>query len=300
MKPSPETKVIDLSIIIVSYNTVELTDACISSIYQSLFPGQLRFEVIVIDNNSQDGSGQRIKKKYPQVRLFENNENRGFGMANNQGISEAWGKTILLLNSDIFVLNNAIEKLYDFQKQQGVMTICGGKLFNQDNTPQASAGPAYSLFHIFIALFLKGDYLHITRYSPTAVKNVDWIMGACVMASATAFKSVGGFDEGIFMYMEEIDWMHRAKQKGYLVKFYPNAHFIHVGHASSSGRETPILNVFRGFIYFYKKHSSYFSQRLLQLVLIKKAILAICLFLIINQPQDRNLYQKALKIAWKF
>lgn len=290
-------KKVDLSIIIVSYNTKSLLDKCLKSVYQSLTKGTFSYELIVVDNASTDDSQRMIEKKYPQVHLLKNTSNVGFGRANNQGISQAKGHMILFLNSDIEVIGDAIVKLYQFSHTLPVKSAVGGKLFNSDKSPQPSCGPAYSLLNIFTALFFKGDYLNFTRYSPSLVKKVDWIMGACMLIPRLAFKEVGGFDEGIFMYMEEIDWQYRAQKKGYQIYFYPESHFMHVGAGSSTGRATPILNVFRGFLYYYKKHYNNWNLYILRVILVTKSLVAVGLFTVLNKKDDQKLYKEAFKIA---
>jgi|SRR3989344_5558850 len=290
-------KEINLSIIIISYNTWKLTDQCLSSIFMSLAGTLISYEVIVVDNASQDRSGELIKKHYPTVRLLDNYENVGYGKGNNQGIQAARGAVVLLLNSDILVLDQAVEKLYQFFITLPAKSITGGKLFNLDYSPQDSCGPGYTLPVIFAALFLKGDHLHVTRYSPDKVRSVDWVMGACIMARRVDFGAIGGFDENIFMYMEEIDWQYRAKRLGYRIVFYPHAHFIHKGAGSSSGHRTPILNVFQGLKYFYKKHYNLAENIILRVLLVYKSLLAIGLFTILNRKNDQKLYFTALKMA---
>lgn len=288
---------LELSMLIISYNTKKLLDKCLHSIYQSLVNKSLRFEVIVVDNASTDGSVELVKELYPQVVLIKNSLNVGFGRANNQGIKKAMSKNILFLNSDTEVMDDAIEKLYRYFKTLPQKSGVGGKLFNPDNTPQPSCGPAYSLWHIFTALFLKGDYLNLTRYSPQRIIKVDWVMGACMVLPREAFREVGGFDEGIFMYMEEIDWQYRAKRQGYQMSFYPDAHFIHTGAGSSQTRTTPILNVFHGFLYYYKKHFPGWRLGVLRVILVLKAVVAIVLFALMHKKEDQKLYFEALKIS---
>ncbi len=242
---------IELSIIIVSYNTKKITQDCIKSIEVSLKQASMSYEIIVVDNASTDGSIQMLQN----FKLLSNTTNLGFAKANNQGVKEAKGRYIFFLNSDTIVLDNAIEKLLTFYKQNEItIQFLGGKLLNKDHSAQPSCGPFYSLPVIFGALFLKGDYWGLTRYSPNAVKEVDWVSGACILTKKEYFQTIGGFDEQIFMYMDEIDLLYRAKQKRYRVFFYPDAEFIHFGTASSAGRTYPILQVYKGFLYFYNKH----------------------------------------------
>lgn len=288
---------IDLSIIIISFNTKQLTTNCIKSIVESFKKSTLKYEILVVDNNSSDGSGQLIRKLFPKVKLILNHQNVGYGKANNQGIKSAAGEVVLLLNSDTLVIDAGIERLFRFLLTQDNNTIVGGKLFNLDKTPQDSCGPAYTLPVIFEALFLKGDYRHTTRYSPNVIKEVDWVMGACMMAHKSMFGRVGLFDEAIFMYMDEIDFLYRAKKRGFRIVFFPDAHFTHLGSGSSKGREVPILNVFKGFIYYYKKHYSIYHQVILRILLLLKSILGMLLFTIMNKKHDRNLYIKAFWIT---
>lgn len=288
---------IDLSIIIISYNTVTLLDKCLNSIYKSLSHTEIEYEIIVVDNGSEDKSCDLIGKKYPDVILVRNKINLGFGKANNQAAEISKGKFLLFLNSDIEVTGNAIYELYKFSVLQSDKTITGGKLFNADGKPQPSCGPQYSLLNIFIALFLKGDYLNLTRYSPDKIRNVDWVMGACMSMNKDFFEKLGGFDSKIFMYMEEIDLEYRAKKMGGEILFYPDARFIHLGAGSSNGRETPILNVFKGLRIFYKKNKPEWQNILLRVILVLKSILAIILFQVLNKKNDRNLYIKALNLA---
>lgn len=287
---------IDLSIIITSFNTKEYLNNCLASIYQSLQGTRILYEVIVVDNASTDGSLELINKKYFQTKLISNRVNVGFGQANNQAVTQAAGKVVLFLNSDIVIRDRAIEKLFHFFMSLPPKSVSGGKLYNVDGTAQSSCGPAYNLVNITIALFFKGDYLHLTRYSPTKVKVVDWVMGACMMTMKNAFDEVGEFDKGIFMYMEEIDWQYRAQKLGFSIYFYPNAHFVHVGAGSSHGRSTPILNVFRGLLFYYKKHHNW-QKYLLRTILILKSIVAIGIFTFLNKKDDQKLYREALKLA---
>lgn len=301
-------KKLELSIIVISFNTVKITVNCIKSIIESLGKSHLNYEIIVIDNNSSDGSVDALKKIKTQIskikntnqilKIIKNNENTGFGKANNQAVTEAQGKYILLLNSDIVVLDNAIEKLLDFYKHnKNQIHFLGGKLFNKDMTPQPSCGPFYTLPVVFAALFLKGDYWGLTRYSPNNLKKVDWVSGACILTKKEYYEKIGGFDEGIFMYMEEIDLLHRAKLKKYQTYFYPQAPFIHLGFASSGNKSAPIINVCRGFLYLYKKHFPGLPLFFLKILLKLKVQVAIFIGKITKNSYLIETYEKALKLV---
>lgn len=286
----------DLSIIIPSFNTKDLLDRCLHSINESLKSSSLTYEVIVVDNASTDGSVQLLNTKYPRIIKILNKVNIGYGKANNQGIQKSKGRFILLLNSDIKVLDNAIQILYDFA-QKYPNAFIGGKLFNEDNSPQPSCGPMYTLPVVFFMLFAKGDALKITRSSPDAIAYVDWISGACIMAKKDSFLHVGLFDEEIFMYMEELEFLYRAKQKKYTVLFYPLATFVHSGAASSEKKKEPVINIYRGLLYFYHKHRSIMEQRILRLMLKIKAYIVISIGKLTNNSGIVLIYEKALHMV---
>lgn len=289
----------DLSIIIINYNTSYLLRKCLDSIInnnQELIT-QNNIEIIVVDNGSTDESKEIIKKDYPQVKLLTNKTNLGFGKANNQGINNASGNYILLLNTDTFVKPEAVERILTYAKNQKTPRFIGGKLFNEDESPQPSCGPFYNLWIIFLMLFLKGDKFGLTRHSPDKITRTDWVSGACLLGKKGDFGKVGLFDENIFMYMDEIDFLYRAKDKGYVVIFYPDAHFIHLGSASNEGKKEPVLNIYRGLIYFYHKHHSPLERFLLMFMLKLKALIAFSMGIITNNHYLKDTYAKALKLA---
>lgn len=291
----------ELSIIIVSYNTKKITIDCINSIIKSTKNSPLNYEIIVIDNNSKDGTVQSIDKlcnNYSNIRIIVNNDNIGFAKANNLAVKQARGDCLLFLNSDIIVLNDAVNKLFKFYKQnENTIHFLGGKLFNKNMSSQPSAGPFYTLPIIFVSLFLKGDYWGLTRYSPDRLKKVDWISGACILTKKEYYEKLHGFDEGIFLYMEEIDLLYRARLKNYNTFFYPDAKFIHIGFASSGNKSSPIINVYRGFLYFYKKHFSTQSLFFLKILLKLKARVAILIGKLTKSHYLLETYEKALKLV---
>lgn len=287
----------DLSIIIVSYNTKKLLEDCLASVYKSLRGTPATFEIIVVDNVSTDGSREMIRKKFPKVVLIANKENVGFGRGNNQGMKRARGQYFLLLNSDTVVQDDAIGKLLRFSRAHPRVFV-GPKLYNTDGSPQTSCGPFFTLPVVFAALFLKGDYTGITRQSPDDTRYTDWVSGACIIAPGVLFRDGLGFDEGIFMYMEEIDLLMRAKSKGYRTVFYPEAHITHLGSGSSTNRRKgPVLNIYRGFLYLFRKHYSAPSLELLKLFLKTKAIVAISVSYITGNRELRSIYEEAYRLV---
>ncbi|MCL4199784.1 glycosyltransferase family 2 protein [Patescibacteria group bacterium] len=288
---------LDLSIIIVSFNTKKLTEDCLTSVMRSLKDAKLTWEIILIDNVSTDGTREMLKKKFPMVRTVLNDENVGFGKGNNQGIRMSRGEYILLLNSDTIVLNNSIVKLVSYGRQHPNAFI-GPKLLNPDRSPQSSCGPFFSLPVVFASLFLKGDYIGLTRWSPTRARKVDWVSGACILAPKKLFMQDLLFDENIFMYMEEIDLLMRARKKGYPTYFYPRSLIVHLGAASSTNkRKGPVLNIYRGFLYLYRKHGSPVGLWLVRAMLKIKAVLAWVIGAVLGKETLKDTYAEAYKMV---
>lgn len=302
----------DLSIIIINFNTKDLLKNCLRSVFKTLKDSPLNLEVIVVDNDSSDGSVKYLRDlkqgkfketeesskslnlyKSISLKVIFNDQNLGFGRANNQALRQAQGEYVLLLNSDTEVINGAVESLLEFVRNNKEADIAGGKLFNKNGSPQASCGPFYSLPICFLMLFLQGDRLRLTRWSPKKIREVDWVSGACLMAKRDLFKKLS-FDENIFMYMDEIDFLYRAKKMGFRVFFYPKAHFLHLGAASCKEKKNPILNVYRGLLYFYKKHHSGLQMVVLKLMLKAKAAVAYCLGILIGSSYLKKTYAEAL------
>lgn len=271
-------KKLQLSIIIINYNTKEITNQCLISVLDSLRDKAINFEIILIDNASTDGSlnfFSQLSQRNHQINYIYNKKNLGFAKANNQGLKLAKGEYILFLNSDTIILNKAINKLLNFyQQNEDKIHFLGPKLLNKDLTPQSSAGYFFNLLVTFVVLFLKGDRIGLTRFSPSKLKKIDWISGACLLTKKEIMEKINGFDEKIFMYMDEVDLLYRAKQKGYTTFLYPEAKIIHYGSASSN-KTYPIWQLYKGLIYFYKKHYSTPSLFFLKLMLYLKAIIAI-------------------------
>lgn len=292
---------LDLSIVIVSFNTKQITKECIESINRSLWKSKIKYEIIVVDNNSHDGSQELLSKMAKDKRnslvYFQTKANLGFGVGNNYGVKRSRGKYTLLINSDTIVLNRAIEKLYYFYtKNEKTIHFLGGKLLNKDLTPQPSACRFFSLPVVFAVLLLKADYWGLTRSSPNETKKVDWVSGAYILTKKIYYQKLNGFDKSIFMYMEEVDLLYRAKKIGLNTYFYPKSQIIHLGSASSGGKTFPILQVYKGFLFFYKKHYSFLSLLILKIILKVKATAGYLIGIFKNDKYLIETYGKAFWI----
>jgi GT2 family glycosyltransferase len=287
----------DCTVVIVSYNTEKLLDDCLSSLFVSLKKAKISYEVIVVDNASADGTRAMLSKKYPQIITVLNSGNVGFGRANNQGIKKAQGEYVLLLNSDTVSFPTSMTTLFEFAKKHPKAFI-GPKLLNIDRTPQTSCGPFFTLPVVVSALFLKGDTRGVTRWSPDTIKRVDWVSGACIIAKRTSFLDGLLFDENMFMYMEEVDLLMRANEKGYETIFFPGSVIIHMGSGSSTNkRKGPVLNIYKGLNIIYKKHYSSFERLLLRILLIKKACISIIIGTIVGSQYLKETYAEALRLV---
>lgn len=292
---------IDLSIIVISYNTSKTTRECLESIFESLEEAQFSWEIVAVDNASTDDSVKMLeafKKKYPKnVQLIENSRNLGFGRANNQGVKDSRGRHTLLLNSDTMILDNAIGRMYEFYStHEDMVQFLGCKLLNADKSDQPSAAPFFTLPVVFGFLFLKGDKIGLTRQSPNTLKEVGWVSGACIFTQKKLYTALGGFDEGIFMYMEDVDLLYRAHRTGYKTYFFPDARIIHIGSASSN-KTYPILQAYRGFLYFYKKHYSPLALFILRTMLKLKAFTAVTIGTMFRKPYLIETYAEAYKVV---
>jgi len=280
-----------ISIIILSWNTKSLLHDCLKSLKGD-------GEVIVVDNGSTDGSVQMVQKEFPRVKLIKNQKNLGFGAANNQGIKAAQGDYLLLLNSDTVVKNDAPLKMAEFLSENPQVGVVGCRLLNPDGSLQPSAGPFPSLGVTFMMLFLEHWLKNFVRTSFPKVTEVDWVMGAALMTRREVIKKVGLMDEGIFMYMDEVEWCYRIKKAGFKVFFSPEASIIHFfGGSSQTGRETPILNIYRGLIYFYQKHYSVSQLKILKFMLKLKAGIAWALGKVTGNPYLIKTYVQAFQIT---
>jgi GT2 family glycosyltransferase len=238
----------DVSIVIVNYNTKDLILQCLQSIYENTVG--VDFEIIVVDNASEDESCASIKEKFPKVILVESKYNLGFGKANNIGAKLASGNFLFLLNSDTLLIENSIKVLKDFLEKSNDQTIgvVGCKLLDKDKKPHISYGnfPSiyqeifeYGLLKIFKKYYAEKLSPSITDKS-TEIKNVDYIIGADMFFKKSVFDAVSGFDEDFFLYYEETEICFRLKKLGYKIVWNPNTSIIH--YVGSSGKTNEKFN----------------------------------------------------------
>jgi GT2 family glycosyltransferase/glycosyltransferase involved in cell wall biosynthesis len=256
-----QQKKLKVSIVIVNWNVKEYLTDCLDSI--KLHLKDYPHEVIVVDNNSQDGSVDEISINYPDVKLIVNKTNEGFAKANNKALKECSAEYIVLLNPDCIIKSNTIQIMVEFMEKNQRCAILGPKLVNENNTLQPSCRNFLANWHLalshlvfkFLPAKYRGRFIYEFSNHDT-IREVDWMVGACLATRRKALEDVGGLDEDFFMFHEDTDWCYRFKKKGWKVIFNPEAVVIHFGNKSSQKKwgDTFILKYLESKHIFIKKH----------------------------------------------
>lgn len=253
----------DLSIIILNYNTRDLTLKALDSIYSS--ETFFTYEVFLVDNASSDDSVAEISKQYPQVCLIANEENVGFSKANNQAIRQAEGRYVLLLNSDTVLEKDTLQIMISFMDDHPDVGAGGCKVVLPDGSLDKACRrgfptPSASFYYAFGFSKLFPNHPRFNQYqmgylSPDDQYPVDCLVGAFMMVRRAAIDQIGLLDEDFFMYGEDIDWCYRIKQAGWQVYYYPKTRIIHYKGASSRRKPWKIVYEFHRAMYlFHHKH----------------------------------------------
>jgi GT2 family glycosyltransferase len=253
---------VDLSIIIVNWNTKEYLLPCLKSIFKG---GQgTGWEVIVVDNGTRDGSREEVKKAFPLVHLIENERNLGFAKAANQGLQKASGRYVLLLNPDTQVKNGAIERLVSFIGAHSDVGVAGAQLLNADGTKQNSIANFPSLGTELLNksllrwLFPKKFPGKERNYSEPI--EVDSVIGACMMVRRDALDQFGLLDEDYFLFLEETDWCYRMKKAGWKIYHVPQAEVYHFqGKSAETVKKRARIEFYRSRYHFFKKNRGHFQ-----------------------------------------
>lgn len=249
----------ELSIIIVNYNTKQLTCNCINSIKEKT--KDLRYEIIVVDNASHDDSVSFLKQNFSDLIILESPENIGFGRANNLAADVAHADTLFLLNSDTIIVDNSIKVLYDYLQEHPKTGVCGGLLLNEDGSIGHSSSPQLTLTH-YLRSYLPACFHKIPIEERVSnVTEVGYICGADMMVRKNVFEEAGRFDSDFFLYYEESELSYRIKKKDYRIQLVPLARIIHLGGSSGTAKEELsefILQEqwYSRFLYFRKVYSS--------------------------------------------
>lgn len=261
-------EMIDVSIILVNYNTRALTIQCLHSIFKQT--KDLVIEVLVVDNNSKDGTQHEIRQSFPQVILIENEENIGFGRANNVGIQYAKGKYLFFLNTDTLLLNNAIKMFFDFMEEPSLIPLggVGSVLLDEKKNPTHSSGPFPNKWEPiksqligyftkkYVSIQIKRELSRYTKDMPFI--EVDYVTGADLFVSKSLIEEFGGFDPHFFMYFEESDLQNRMHAQGYRNFIINGPEIIHYqGSSDSKPGFSPAKRAMndKSMFYYLKKRS---------------------------------------------
>lgn len=250
-----------ISVIIVSYNVVNLLEKCLKSLTHET---KLLLDIWVVDNNSGDESVDMVKEKFEQVNLIENKENIGFACAVNKVLKLCDGDYIFLINPDAIIKKNSIEKLVDFLRSNPEAGAVAPKILYPDNSLQLSC----RIFPNITTQFLESSYLFklfpksrffgqyfMSWWSHNSLKEIDWASGSALMIKIETLYEVGFLDEEMFMYNEDTDWCYRCWKKGWKIYYLPEANIIHYDAQSAKISEANrLIQVLESRYHFFRKH----------------------------------------------
>jgi len=300
----------DLSIVIVNWNTKNLLLQCLTSIYGKI--GEQGIEVFVVDNGSSDGSREVVQEEFPDVKLIQNEENLGFAVANNKALRLSKGKYLLLLNPDTQVKEGTVEKLVSFMEIHPDAGITGAQLLNSDGSKQNSIANFPSLATELLSksllrrLFPK-QFPGKERENPNPIE-VESVIGACMMVKRDAMEQVGLLDEDYFLFLEETDWCLRMKKAGWKIYYVPQAEIVHLqGKSANLVRAKAKIEYYRSLYLFFEKHRGAVQTLILKMLFFIRfsvdfiiAALA-CLFTLFMQERfKRRLLIYGRLLYWHF
>ncbi len=280
----------DISVILVSYNTKEMTKKALNDLFASV--GDIKMEVLIIDNASKDGSAEMLLREYPQIKLIENTQNVGFGRANNQALPLLSGQYVLLLNTDAFVQTDTLYKTMQYMEAHPTCGMLGVKLLGRDGALQPSCRYFPTAWNIFLErtnlkkLFKNTKLIDDMSWDHNSVRSCDWVPGCYALIRKEVIDQVGLFDPRYFLYYEEVDHCLAAKRAGWEVVYFPDTTVVHIGGESakqeaaisSKSRQIESLQIESELLFFRKNHG----------------LLGVLKHLILNSLADFILFLKAL------
>lgn len=287
---------IDLSVILVSHNTKGLILQAVESVYNTVKTHS--FEVIVVENGSDDGSAAAILKKFPMARVVYTQQLVGFSEANNIGRAVAHGKFLFFLNPDTEVLENAVDVLIDRMTATG-LHVASGQLLNSDLSIQPQGGALPNLLNVKMWMFFVDDLPLVNRifssyqqrrlsYFQKEQHNVGWIGGTAFMILARVFDEVGGWDSKIFLYAEDVDLCMRLHKHKHKIALFPQAKIVHKRHGSVGGSKASFVGEIEGLVYIWKKQFPAWQLPFLRLILLSGSWLRVILFGILLGDENRK------------
>jgi len=286
----------DVSILIVSYNTCEMTLACLESVYEQT--QGVGFEIIVIDNDSNDGSPDAIARAYPQTTLIRSGGNIGFAAANNLAARHAAGTFLLLLNPDTIILDGGIQKALAFAEKESGAAIIGGRTYFCDGLLNSNSCHGYPTLWSMLcmglglsALFRRSrifDPESLGAWPRNSIREVDAVTGCFLLIKRVLWEQLNGFDEAFFMYGEDTDLCWRAKNLGHKSMITPDAQLIHYGGASEKVRADKMIRLFSAKSRLFSKHWSPMWSSFGTIMLDAGSFLRMMAYLVLSRVQTHR------------
>jgi GT2 family glycosyltransferase len=286
----------DLSIVIINYKTKSVTADCLRSIKAST--DQLKKEVIIVDNGSDDGSIEYLAKRFPWAKVVSSGGNIGFAGGNNFGFKRSTGKYVWLLNSDTTLQKTTIQKLYEAAVAKN-SAIASCRLLNRDGSIQPQGGYLPFLFRLKMWMLFIDDLPIVSRFYPAYHVNrksyfkhdqkPGWVAGTAMLIRRDVYQKLNGLDDKIFMYSEDTEFCLRAKKLDFSVDYFALPALTHLGQASGSSRGA-LLGEYKGLKYIYQKHFPRWQYLALRVLLKTGAIMRRVIF-------RNKIYDEAFKLA---
>ena len=263
---------LDVSVILVNWNTRDILRDCLKSVYEQV--GFVKFEVIVVDNASTDGSYDMVRNLFPKIMLISNDTNIGYAAAVNQGMRVAKGRYFLILNSDTLICDRAIEKTTVYADDHPQAAVIGCQVYGKREIPQLTSFRFPSALNLFLSvfglsrIFKKNRFFgreRMQHWLHDTERQVDVVAGVFMLVRREAVDEVGLMDEAYFFLYEETDWCYRFRQAGWKVLFWPGAKIIHVGGGGQSRKKVNLkimVQTQKSALIFFKKHSSHIEYLL--------------------------------------
>lgn len=298
-----EHKEPDLSVIILTHNTRELTRACVRSVLADAEAFPYTVEVIIVDNASTDDTAATLSTEFPGVRLVINSTNLGFARGNNVGLEAAQGRYLLLLNSDTEVQPGALARLVEFMETHPDAGACGPMLLNPDASLQPSGGPLPSIWSVFLGmsklyrLWKRDWYIQIFRDYSQVVR-VGQLSGAALLVRREVYERVGGLDPNFFAYYEDVDWCKRIGDAGYALYYVPTAKIMH--HWKVTSRMISELSYRAGqdsLRYYFAKHHGRLAHACIQVMLMMKEVVLLVRYTFQHNRPAQQFHRRMLARA---
>ncbi len=296
-----------VSVVLVCYHSRDVLADCLASLAACAM--RVPHEVVVVDNDSADGTVAWLRAEHPAVRIIANPHNHGFASAANQGLALSRAPALLLLNPDSRVEGAGLECLLATLASDPGCAVAAPRLLDDDGTPARSCGRLPTLWtlaceHLGLTLAFPGNaWFASYKYAGVPLERLDtvgWASGAALLIARRAYEAVGGLDDGFFMYMEEVDWCLRAQRMGWRVRYVPGATFTHSGqHASRGSAGRTYLHNLRSRVRYFRKHHGLLASGAAKAILLTSLVLKwLCTRAGVRGAEAAVVYARGLEAVW--